>query len=313
MQSYTGRCLMSFPDRESVKQRAYNLSMKTNPLIVCLAVMLLSSHAVSQEQAVDPFEGFTRDWRDSPVWYDGLAECAVYDAARTVYGKEQHYTARIFTNKEKASTDTFTKSDDGTGREVFKHHIRDDIPTKNYTYHYSTMNYVGADDLKSLKLDMGSQEDCGVTFKQYINHAGTLRWRQHSYFPNEGERSGEIAPRPSFAFADALALILRGYPFDSPPKTLELQLLRGQRDVHLTLPDELGSGVAIVQYRGEESLDLPIGKLQAHHLVLHVAPDWQEHYWFASDPDRLHVLVQYQGSYGINYRLKELNRCAYWR
>ncbi len=298
--------------------------MKTTPLIVCLALMLLSPLAVAQDQAVDPFEGFTHAWRDHPVWYDGQAECAVYDAVKTIYGVEHGYTARAFTNKEIASPKTFTKSDDNTGRRVFKHHVRDDIPTESYTYHFSTMSYVGTEDLKSLKLDMGSQEDCGVTFKQYINHTGKLRWRQHSYFPNEGERSGEIAPKQHFAFQDALTLILRGYPFDAPPKTLELQLLRSQRDVHLTLPDELGSGedsgavpgaasgVAIVEYRGEETLKLPIGAVKSHHLVLWIAPDWQEHYWFASDPDRLHVLAQYQGK-GISYRLKQLERCAYWR
>ncbi len=286
--------------------------MKTNPTLVCMAVLLISSVAAA-EQVADPFAGFTHAWRDSPVWFDGQAECAVYDATRTIYGKEHRYTARIFTNKEMASAETFTKSRDGTGRSVFKHHVRDDIPTKNYTYHYSTMAYVGTDDLKSLKLDMGSLEDCGATFKQYVNHAGTLRWNQHSYFPDEGERSGEVVPGKHFAFEDALTLILRGYPFNDPPKTLELQVLRDQTDTHLTLPKELSTGVAIVQYRGEETLKLPIGEVDAHHLVLWLAPDWEEHYWFASDPKMLHVLVRYKGSHGIEYRLKELDRCAYWR
>ena len=150
--------------------------------------------------------------------FDGKAECATYEATRTIYDKPRAYTARIYINKEHASPETFTKSSDGTGRAVFKLHVRDDIPTENYTYHYSTMCYVGQDDLKSLKLDMGSQEDCGATFKQYINHAGTLRWRQQSYFPNEGERADELKPEPNFAFQDALPLILRGYPFDNPPQ-----------------------------------------------------------------------------------------------
>jgi hypothetical protein len=287
--------------------------MKTKPLIACMALVLLSSSAAAEEQIADPFAGFTRAWRDSPVWHDGQAECATYEATRTIYGKQRQYTARIFTNKEVASPETFTKSADATGRSVFKHHIREDIPTESYTYHYSTMTYVGTDDLKSLKLDMGSQEDCGATFKQYVNHAGTLRWNQHSYFPNEGERSGEITPQPSFAFQDALTLILRGYPFNDPPKTLELQMLRDQTNTHLTLPDELSAGVAIVQDRGEQTLMLPIGELDAHHLVLWLAPDWEEHYWFATDPEMLHVLVQYQGAHGITYRLKQLERRAYWR
>ncbi len=292
--------------------RAYNLAMKTTLTIVCLTLMTLSC-SIAAEPAEDPFAGFTRAWRENPVWHDGQAECAVYDATRTIYGQPRQYTARIFTNKETASPETFTKSADGKGRPVFKHHVRDDVPTKNYTYHFSTMTYVGTDDLKSLKLDMGSQEDCGATFKQYVNHAGTLHWRQLSYFPNEGERSGEMTPGSHFAFQDALSLILRGYPFDDPPKTLELQMLRDQTDTHLTLPDELASGVTIVKYRGEETLDLPIGEVKAHHLVMWLAPDWEEHYWFAADEAMLHVLVQYEGSRGVTYRLKEVQRRAYWQ
>ncbi len=290
---------------------AYNLTMKTILTIVCLTLITLSC-SIAAEPVADPFAGFTRVWRDDPVWHDGKAECAVYDATRTIYGTQRGYTARIFTNKEVASPQTFTKSADGTGRAVFKHHVREDIPTKNYTYHFSTMAYVGTDDLKSLKLDMGSQEDCGATFKQYVNHADTLRWRQQSYFPDEGERSGELEPGKHFAFQDALTLILRGYPFDDPPKTLELQMLRDQTDTHLTPPDELATGVAIVQYRGEETLDLPIGEVRAHHLVLWVAPDWDEHYWFAADETMLHVMVQHEGRWGVTYRLKGLERRAYW-
>lgn len=292
----------------------YNQDMKTKLLISGVCVFLLSVVLSPTLLAgTDALDGLTRSWRDDPVWHDGQAECATYEATRTIYGTPRPYTARVFINKEVASPDTFTKSADSKGRAVFKVHIRDDIPTENYTYHFSTMSYVGVDDLKSLKLDMGSQEDCGATFKQYVNHAGKLRWRQHSYFPNEGERSGELEPGKHFAFQDALLLILRGYPFDDPPKTLELQLLRDQTDTHLTLPDELATGVSIVQYRGREVLDLPYGEVDAHHLVLWLAPDWEEHFWFAADPALRHAMVQHTGGHGIMYRLKALERRAYWR
>jgi hypothetical protein len=287
--------------------------MKAKLMIVGIGVLLLSAVLSPALLAdTDPFAGFGRAWRDDAIWYDGLAECATYEATRTIYGKPRPYTARVFINKENASPETFTKSADGSGRAVFKLHVRDDIPTENYTYHFSTMSYVGVDDLKSLKLDMGSQEDCGVTFKQYVNHAGVLKWRQHSYFPDEGERFGELKPGKHFAFQDALPLILRGYPFDDPPKTMELQLLRDQTDTHLTLPDELQAGVAIVKYRGRDTLDLPYGEVEAHHLVVWLAPDWEEYFWFATDPGMLHAMVQHEGSRGIRYRLKTLMRGAYW-
>ncbi len=288
--------------------------MKSKQLLIVMCSFLVCTAWGCMTQAeTDPLADFTRDWRDDPVWYDGKAECATYEATRTIYGQPRPYTARIFINKEHASPETFTKSDDGKGREVFKLHVRDDIATENYNYHFSTMCYVGTDDLKSLKLDMGSIEDCGATFKQYVNHAGTMTWRQHSYFPDEGERSGTIKPSKRFAFEDALPVILRGYPFDDPPKTLELQLLRDQTDSHLTLPDELKAGVAIVQYRGLEELDLPYGAMKAHRLVLWLAPDWQTDLWFAQNPALGHVMVRYRGVHGTDYRLKTLQRKAYWR
>ena len=75
----------------------------------------------------DPFADLTRAWRDDPVWYDGQAEVAVYDATRTIYGKLRHYTATLYTNKEHASPTTFTKSADDRGRAVFKQHLRENI------------------------------------------------------------------------------------------------------------------------------------------------------------------------------------------
>jgi len=295
--------------------------MKTITLIACFALFSLSAtDLVGQQSDTDPFGGFTRGWRDDPVWYDGLAECAVYDATRMIYGQERKYTARIFTNKELVSPETFTKSADNTGRSVFKLHVRDEIPTKNYTYYYSTMVYVGVDDLKNLKLDMGSQEDCGATFKQYINHAGTLSWRQHSYFPNEGARSGGYKPTDSFVFQDALSLVLRGYPFDEPPKTLSVNALVDQTTTKLSDAEPMPS---IIRYEGLETLSLPFGEVKAHHLRFYRVLQAKEQsalsepvmhdYWFAQDPGLRHLMVQYEGPLGQSYRLKSVQRRAYWR
>lgn len=265
---------------------------------------------------------FTRAWRDDPTWHDGQAEIALYDATRTIYGQPRHYVARVMTNKEHADPETKTKSDAGIGRAVFKHHVREDIPTEHYTYHYSTMAYVGTDDLKSLKLDMGSQEDCGASFKQYVNHAGALTWRQFTYFPHEGARSGAYAPSDHFAFQDALSLILRGYPFDDPPRILRLAVLDDQTTNHLSRAEP---SKAAVFYVGRETLALPIGPTDAHHLrVRHHRPtdgqnapvqDQVHDYYFAADgsPPLLHVLVRYDGPNGMAYQLRDHKRDAYWQ
>lgn len=283
--------------------------------IICCAVLaLLGLTTLAQE---NPLAGFTRTWRDDPVWHDGQAECALYDATRTIYGQLRTYQARIYTNQEHASPQTFTKSADNRGRHAFKHHLRLDIPTENYRYHYSLMVYVGVDDLKSLKLDLGSQEDCGVTFKQYINHAGTMRWHQFSYFPDQGHQEGQSEPPAGFAFHDALSLVLRGYPFDQP-RPVELMVLPSQVSNQWTSPQAVP---ARITYEGQQVLDLPIGQVEAHHLrVVEQTPEGQSvhDYWFAvkgaADPagPGLHILVQYEGPEGSSLRLRHMNRCAYW-
>jgi hypothetical protein len=266
--------------------------------------------ALPQSRPVDPFASFTREWRDDPVWHDGKAEYAVYDARRTIYGKPRRFAARVITNREKADPATTTKAVEPGApgvRDVFKHHVRADVPTDNYAYHFSTMAYVGADDLKSLKLDMGSQEDCGATFKQFVNHGGNLEWRQSSYFPGEGAKSGSYAPPEGFVFEDALALVLRGYPFARPDE-IGLMVLPDQTT------NKLGPATpvpATVTHVGRATLEVPFGKVDAHHLVLRREGAPERHYWFAADPGLLHVLVRQEGP-DLELSLRELKRWAYW-
>jgi hypothetical protein len=272
------------------------------PLLAVLLACLLAPAACGQE-AAEPFDAFTRAWRNDRVWYDGQAECAVYDATRTIYGQPRHYQARLFTNKEYADPETKTKSASNRGREVFKHHVRDDIATPNYDYHFSTMVYVGTSDLKSLKIDMGSQEDCGTTFKQFVNHAGTLSWEQFSYFPDEGHRRGSYAPPGNLVFHDALSVVLRGYPFDQP-RDIDLMVIEDQTTTHLS---DATPKAMTLSYIGRETLDLPIGQMPAHHLRIGA-----HDYWFAADPALQHVMVRYEGPNAMSYRLAQVERRAYW-
>lgn len=281
-------------------------------IIAMLAVASFAGTAAAQE-AANPLASFSHAWEDDPVWYDGKAEVATYDATRTIYGKLRQYTAKIYTNKEVADAEpTFTKSADNEGREVFKHHIAEDIPTEMYDYHFSTMVYVGTDDFKSLKLDMGSIEDCGATFKQYVNHKGTLRWTQASYFPDEGLKTGEYEPPTAFAYEDALGVVLRGYPFHSPTAPFDWMVLSDQTSNKLSSSDPHPMQVS---YVGRETLALPAGQVEAHHLRVATTSGavlFLSNYWFAADPKLQHVLVQYEGPNGQTYKLRSVERDAYW-
>lgn len=289
------------------------MTKRASATIVC--AILTTSACAQQDDATssaNPFNNFTSTWRNDPVWNDGLAEVAEYDATRDIYGVAREYTARLYTNKEFASPVTFTKADGGQRRSVFKHHLRDDIPTENYTYHYSTMCYVGATDLKSLKIDMGSQEDCGASFKQFVNHNGTVTWRQLTYFPQQGRREGKYRPTANFAYQDALSLVLRGYPFDTP-RDVDIQLLPDQTTTRWS---PVKPAAAHVTYIGRGMLDLPIGKVDAHHVRVVAAADKTQHdYWLHADGSAplLHMMVQYRGPGGMTYRIRTVKREAYWR
>ncbi len=271
--------------------------------LVAASGVLLPWVVAEDADPANPLDHFTREWRDDPVWFDGKAEIAEYEATRTIYGSERRYTAKLMTNKEHADPESKTKSADGSGRSVFKFHAREDIPTQKYTYHYSTMVYVGTDDLKCLKLDMGSMEDCGASFKQLVNHQGELTWHQFSYFPNEGHRTGAYEPAANLVFHDALPLVLRGYPFDNP-EPMNLALLPEQTTTKWSAYEPTQTAV---EHLGVSELELPFGKIAAHHLT--VGPD---QFWFAADPDLRHVMVAYESPDGITYRLKSLRREAYW-
>lgn len=285
--------------------------------VLCLALPVSANKA---EPQADPLDSFTRAWRDDPVWHDGQAEVAEYEATRTIYGAERKYTARIMTNKEHLSPDTWTKSSGSNGIPVFKLHVREDVPTEAYTYHYSTMCYVGVDDLQSYKIDMGSQEDCGATFKQFIQRDGELSWRQFSYFPGEGgHQQTNEKERPS-TFENALPLILRGFPFDQPGQP-RFDLLPNQTSTHLTPVD---TGRFMIERVGKQTLELPHGRVEAYHLRVvydgtkgFPGPELAvREYWFAADPGLQHIMVKYEGPAPgggrVTYALKSVERRAYW-
>lgn len=263
-------------------------------------------------------EDLRRGWSDDPVWYDGLCEIATYEAERVIYGEARPYVSRIFTNKERYDRRATTKASGGDGLEVFKHHRRDDVPTENYTYHYSTMAYVDTRTLGPVKLEMGSQEDCGASFKRLVVKGRRVKHLQSSYFPDEGLVDGvETIQTDRAVFVDALTLVLRGFPFGEGA-VLRLDALPSVMETHLT---EVESEPMVVREVGVEVLDLPIGAVEAYHLEAEMTVRDGEvyHFWFATeggggaDDVGRHVLVQHRGPWGSVLRLASVERRAYWR
>ena len=282
------------------------------PMIPMIPLMVAAVAAAASEPG-------SADWRSDPAWDDGKAEWAVYEAARTIYGKPRAYEATIFTNKQHMDPATTTKASDASAAgtvEVFKHNVSELIPTENYTYRFLTTCFVETATLVTYKVVMSSQEDCGSTYKQFVIADGEVEAMSISYFPDAGARPIRYR-RPgqpgSFAFHDALTLTLRDYPFEDDDKpAMKLKLIADQTDNHHTTPSPRE---ASVEYVARETITVPYGTVDTHHLRVEHSMDGgatRSDYWFAADRRMRHVLVRYAGPYGVTYRLKTLDWWAYW-
>jgi hypothetical protein len=273
----------------------------------------------AQDGAALPWRLPDEGWRTDRVWYDGQAEKCVYEATRTIYGVERRYLATAYTNKQHMDPGTTTKSANPGGRggvEVFKHHWSERVPTENYDYDFSTASFVRTDDLGPFKLTASTQEDCGASFKQVWRAGRRLAWLESVYFPGAGLREGRIG-RLDVCFEDALPLVLRDYPFDGDEEGAEgkgggrrrLRVVPSQKSTH-SVPFEPVTMELVP--RGPETLELPVGSVDAFRLDL-VAEGGERpraSFWFARDG--LHPLVRYEGPEGVTYRLRSVERTAYW-
>jgi hypothetical protein len=289
--------------------------MLTIPLIglVCLGPAL-----VPQDEAL-PWKLRPDSWRTDAAWYDGQAEKCVYEATRTIYGTERKYLATAYTNKQQMDPATTVKAagDDGGERvEVFKHHWSERVPTENYDYDFSTVSFTRTGDLLPFKLIAATQEDCGASFKQvWRDEKGELRWLESVYHPGAGLREGRLDGE--VLFEDALTLVLRDFPFGGGKgrDSTHLRILRSQKSPRSV---SFEPGTSTVRFLGKETLELPVGSVEAFHLGVvskrsYASPPGP-HYWFAADGSApwLHALVQYEAPDGTTYRLKSLERTAYW-
>lgn len=274
-------------------------------LALTLAGLTALSRAGLDARAGAPAPGA---WARDSAWYDGRAERCTYDATRTIYGRRREYAARAYTNKQKNDPETTVKAT-GDGLEVFKHHWSERVPTENYDYDFSTAAFVRTADLSPFRLVAATQEDCGASFKRVVADTGGLSWLESVYFPGGGLRNGRVKGS-DVQFEDALPLVLRDYPFESP-HPLELRLIQSQKDTHRVPFEPLPARVTLV---GRETRELPIGRVDTYHLTLELDGQHRADYWFLADGSApaLHALAEYSGPNGITYALRSQERTAYW-
>lgn len=279
------------------------------PLVLSPLAGLGTCGPTSPDGAV-PWALREEGWRTDAAWYDGQAEKCVYEASRRIYGVARTYLATAYTNKQQMDPRTSVKAT-GEGVEVFKHHWSERAPTESYDYDFSTAVFVRTADLSPFKLTVATQEDCGASFKQVWDQDGELRYLESVYFPGAGMSEGEC-DRGSH-LTDALPLVLRDFPFDSAMGTRKaFELVPSQKDTH-AVPFE--SEPCTVKLAGRETLSLPVGDVDAFRLELSMRDgSVRATYWFAADGTApwLHALLQYEDVHGTHYRLRSIERTAYW-
>jgi len=272
--------------------------------------------------AAGPFGSVTHHLSQDAAWRDGLTEFATYEVTRIIDGKPRTSIARVTTRMGFADpvTKTISAAADPVAaghREVFIQHTREEVPggDDSAARSQSLTAFVGTQDMKSLKIDFVSHDDRGATFKQFVNHKGTLTWSQYSSRPGEGPKSGNYTPPANLVFFNALPLMLRGFPFHNANPTYKVQLLPDQTADKLTAADPQP---AVLIGTSGQVLDLPIGKVEALSVILMPegkdsdTQSQRQEYWFAAEgkPPMLHVMVQYTGADGTVYKLKSLKRKA---
>ncbi|MBM3976116.1 MAG: hypothetical protein FJ299_03900 [Planctomycetes bacterium] len=290
-------------------------SLRASPALTPVAGAVLALLAACRSDALGVGSGAVPGidglFAADPVWHDGRAEKAVYAASDEIYGRERSYEATCYTNLEHVDTRTTVKRESG-GLAVLKHHWSERVPTENYDYDYSVSSYLRADGLAPFKLSVGTQEDCGASFKQlWPAPQGGWRWLESVYFPDGGLREGRLPAAPGMALFDALPCLLRAYPFDAP-REIALRLLPSQRSPRRCEWDPIEARVV---YGGRERVEVGLGELEAHRLdVLDADRATLATYWMdvrAAAP-WLHVMLASSGPGARTSALQSLERTKYW-
>jgi hypothetical protein len=251
-------------------------------------------------------------WARDPLWDDGQAEVALYDARRPQYGKIVSYEAVFIVVKEDFNPRLNVKADppyEGkTLLPVLKLNAAHSYWTDNYPYHYLLSVFVRRADPSGLvKLTLGSQEWCGNTFKQVSVAGGRVELHSHSYFDTEGDATRPLDLRPGDLLEDQLPLALRGLRF-APGLELAFRLLPSLLSNNLRAPVE--HRPALLKIDGEERLATPAGNFAAWKLRL-TAGELTQTWWFEKAAP--HTLLKMDSSDGRAWLLKARTRKPYWQ
>ncbi|MBU0696312.1 MAG: hypothetical protein KKE39_07270 [Bacteroidetes bacterium] len=275
--------------------------------ILFIACSNTSDSRQSQEEktsALSPY--FNKEWANNKLWYDGLAEVAIYDAQRTVYNKERNFEYTYITVAEDFNKEFRVKTDDYERKDLYKVmkvNAFCKIETENYPYHYLTSMFFNFKQPWAMdKMTNGSQEWCGNTFKEYLADGNHYTLKYHSYFDGEGD--GEKALPANLLIEDQLNYTLRSLNFKASLKF-------GTKILESQISSKVGNlkvyDATISVEDGEKDI---VGK-KSWKVILKLDNDKTNTYYF--DQAYPNILVKQQTWDNRNLILKKSSRYAYWK
>jgi hypothetical protein len=288
-------------------------------VLMILVVAAIVFGCTSSQDPVTPLDHrslpIDTSWSASPVWDDGKAEVAVYEAVRVVYGKRRTYEFTMITVKEmfnrafNVKTDSYERNDLFT---VMKVNLSARIDTDVYPYHYLTsMFFPRTSPHDVYKITSGSQEWCGNTFKRIQRTDSTYGYAFDSYWDNEG--AGIRTLPLNVWFEDQLFYTLRALDIAKAKTPFTVRVLptmitnRAALDTATPATFTLTSDMIDPSSLGTIS---SIVEQECWRVTMKRTDGVEAQWWFSKDPQ--HILLRFHHSDGRSLRLKTLNRSAYW-
>ena len=251
-------------------------------------------------------------WARDPIWDDGQAEVALYDARRPQYGQLESYQAVFIVVKDDFRRPLYVKADPPLeGKDLFpvlKLNAVHSYLTPRYPYHFLATVFVQRDDPTALvKFTLGSQEWCGNTFKEITTWGPQPQLVAHSYFDGEGDGTHPLDLRPGDLLEDQLPLALRSLEFQ-PHLSFERRMLPSLISNKLGGPPRfVKASFAVV---GEEAVETSIGRQAAWKVEVRWG-DVRQSWWFEKSASRL--LLKMESSDGRAWLLRSRTRKPYWK
>ena len=247
------------------------------------------------------------EWAANKLWDDGLAEVAVYDAEREVYGKTRDFEYTFILVKEDFNQAFNVKTNDYTRDDLFpvmKVNKFARIPTQKYPYHYLSSLFFKREAPSVLhKMTHSSQEWCGNTFKLFEDTGDHYRFKYSSYW--DGQGNGEMQLPDTLWFEDALSYSLRALQFKEGLQ-FEQAVLESQINNSAPEPEVYQANFQVFA----EELALADSAQPSWKVAVRLSENKTNIYWFAQDYPNM--LLMQQNWDGRNMKLKSATREAYW-